>query len=143
MTQNDTRVINQGAQPFVQSDEKVEKKLGRHHYTVQVGRQGRLFKDGAYVRDLPPGQHTWWDFFHDYTVSTVDSRVVLLPPMLANGTVPGPIDQESQEPTPPCKVQIPMRVSVQLADIDTLLNTNLPLKMLDAMILNHITQRIG
>jgi hypothetical protein len=68
---------------------------------------------------------------------------VLLPPLVAKGTVPGPRDDDTGEPTPPCKVQMPMRTSVQLADIDTLLNTSSPLEMLRAMVLNNITQQIG
>ena len=143
MSSNENMPINdpQGsARAFIEPDQRVPKTFGYNVFVVQMGKQGRLFKDGQFIRNLPPGRHHWWDFLGNYTVSMVDARVRLLT-MLATGTIPGPVEEDV--PTPPAKVKVPLRISAQLANIETLLNTEDPLGLLTAMITTFITTQIG
>lgn len=142
MSQNDQSVIGDDAQVrgFVERDKPVPKKLGFHQAVVKVGYQGRLFRNGALERDLAPGRHTWWNLFSSFTLSQVDSRVRLLT-TVAHGSVPGP--EEQGTPSPPCRVKVPLRISTQLANIETFLNVDTPLGMLEAMINNYVTTLIG
>jgi hypothetical protein len=124
--------------------------LGRHHFTIQFGYQGRLFRDGAFDRDLGPGPHSWWSLFHKYTVSVVDSRVHLIGDNSTDpndriesyGTIAGPPGEDGQ-PTPPCRVVVPLSISLQLADIEAHLTTARPFGTLIAMIIHHATLSIG
>src|SRR5215475_13925136 len=116
---------------FMTEDLKLRKKLGFYTVNVMIGVQGRLFKNGAFERDLPPGRHRWWNPFAEYRVVVVESRVVLLDKWFADGRIPGPVD-ETGAPTPPARVQVPLRLSVQLANIDVYLNMDQPLPLLQA-----------
>ncbi len=139
---NSTLINPQGSsRAFIEPDVKVPKRFGFHTFVVPMGKQGRLFKDGAFERDLPPGKHRWHSFLGNYTVSMVDARIRLLE-MLGTGTIPGPVE-EDRAPTPPAKVKVPLRISAQLANIETLLNTEEPLAILTAMITTFITTQIG
>src|SRR5215472_18157213 len=116
---------------FITPDVPVNKWFGFHSIVIPVGTLGRLFREGEYVKDLPPGRRTWWSPFGHYSVSVVDARVRLLE-TAAKGKVPGPEDKG--QATPPAKIAVPMTITVQLANIDTLLNVDRPLDLLEAMI---------
>lgn len=129
---------------FVEKDREIHRSLrrfGRYVAVVKVGEQGRLFRDGALERDLPPGHHSWWGVpFSKYTMSIINSKVILLK-IVAYGAITGPLD-ELGKPTPPIKVIVPLRFSVRLADINTLLTTE-PFPTLEAMIKDRVTKGIG
>lgn len=151
MNQGDPSIIQPDAGGLVTRDIPVDRNLfGWHKFTVKFGYQGRRFRDGAFDRDLPPGLHRWWGFFGKYTVSVVDARVHLIGDNTNNpndrleayGTVAGP-PGEDQQPTPPCRVVVPLSISIQLADIEAFLSTAKPFSTLTAMIINHTTLSIG
>jgi hypothetical protein len=121
--------------------------LGVYHADVPMGQQHRLFKNGKFKEDLTPGRHTWSDLspFVEYTISMVDTRIHTSRPVIARGTIPGKSgDPATGAPDmPPCHVEIPLQLTYQLADIDTLLQTDKPLQRLELITRDQIATQIG
>ena len=124
---------------LVEEEEEVKRTLGVISINVPVGKQYRLFKNSTYLRDLRPGHHQFTDLspFVKYTISKVDAHVRTTSTILAKGAIPG-------EPgMPPCHIEIPLRLTYQLQDIDTLLMTVKPLDRLSLITLDQATTVIS
>lgn len=124
---------------LIEEEIEVKRTLGVISINVPVGKQYRLFKNGTYLRDLTPGHHSFTDFspFVKYTISVVDAHVRTTPTIIAKGAIPG-------EPgMPPCHIEIPLRLTYQLKNIDTLLMTVKPLDRLSLITLDQATTVIS
>lgn len=124
---------------LVEEEVEVKRTLGVLSINVPVGKQFRLFKNGTYLRDLGPGHHSFTDLspFVKYTISVVDAHVRTTSTIIAKGAIPG-------EPgMPPCHIEIPLRLTYQLSDINTLLMTVKPLDRLSLITLDQATTVIS
>lgn len=151
MRQGDDSVVSGSVTGLVTKDIPVPRNMfGFYKFPIKSGEQGRLFRDGVFVRNLPPGLHKGWSLTHKYTVSLVDSRIHLIGDnttdpndrIEAYGMIAGPVG-ENQQPTPPCRVIVPLSMRIEVADIEILLNTVKPISTLRSMIINHTTLSIG
>lgn len=124
---------------LVEEEVEVKRTLGVITINVPVGKQYRLFKNGTYMRDMGPGRHSFTDLspFVKYTISVVDAHVRTTPTIIAKGAIPG-------EPgMPPCHIEIPLRLTYQLQDINTLLMTVKPLDRLSLITMDQATTVIS
>lgn len=137
------KIINREDELITRNEDIDSTLFGLYRETISVGTQGRLFRNGAFERDLPPGSHTWYDPnpFNKYSIATVNSQVQLYE-LVAPGAIPGPLD-ENGRPTPACDIKLPLRIRAQLADIEVYLNNAQPKATLVAMIQDHLTYLIG
>jgi hypothetical protein len=116
----------------------VARTLGRYSLNVPNGSLFRVFKNGVLYKDFGPGHYVWYDFTPNpiaatYTARKFDTHIRTSQPIIAHGVIPGEADN------PTIHVKMEFLLTYQLQDVNTLLQTDQPLRRLELITLDQFT----